>query len=76
MNSDARFEARLRNNLLRLWLSGVVLNTLILFWIGAGKFSTLTLVLIALGLASLNAVIGGLIYLALLALYKKRKLFH
>jgi hypothetical protein len=37
-----------------------------------GKILPLTLVLIALGLASLNTFISGLIYLALLALYKKQ----
>jgi hypothetical protein len=71
MKQDAGFEARLRKNLLRLWLAGVVLNTAILLWVGAGKFSTVTLLLIALGLANLNAFIGSLIYFTLLTLYKK-----
>lgn len=70
------FEARLRKNLLLLWLLGAIINSAILFWIGAGKFSTVSLVLTALGLASLNALIGALIYFALLALYKKRKFLH
>jgi apolipoprotein N-acyltransferase len=76
MKHDTRFEARLRNNLVRLWLAGVAVNTAILFWIGFEKLSTPTLLLIALGLASLNAVIGGAIYFALLALYKKGKSLH
>ncbi|MGQ9805593.1 MAG: hypothetical protein ACUVRP_05885 [Chlorobiales bacterium] len=70
------FEARLRKNLLRLWFLGVIINTTILFWIGAGKFTTVSLALISLGLASLNAVIGAVIYFTLLAFYKKGKLFH
>ncbi len=70
------FEARLRKNLLRLWLLGIMVNTIILFWVGAGNFSIIALLLIALGLASLNAIIAGLIYLALLAFYKRGKFFH
>ncbi len=73
MKHDTRFEARLRNNLVRLWLAGVAINTAILFWVGFEKFSTLTLLLIALGLASLNALVSGAIYFALLARYKKGK---
>lgn len=70
------FEARLRKNLVRIWLLGVIINTAILFWIGVGKFSSVALLLIALGLAFLNAIISVLIYLALLALYKKGKFFN
>lgn len=70
------FKVRLRKNLLYLWLLGVIINTTILFWIGAGKFTTVSLALIALGLASLNAVIGAAIYFALLAFYKNAKCFH
>ena len=75
MKHDTRFEARLRNNLVRLWLAGVALNTAILFWIGIGKLSTMTLLLIALGLATLNAIVSGAIYFALLARYKKGNRF-
>ncbi len=75
MNNDARFEARLRNNLLRLWLSGVAFNTLILFWIGVEKLSTLTLILIALGLATLNAITSAMIYIFIVR-YKHRKFNH
>ncbi len=66
------FEAQLRKNLLRLWALGAIINSAILFWVGAGKLPTAMLIEIALGLAGLNALIGAVIYIVIM-LYKQGK---
>ncbi|MFN3560304.1 MAG: hypothetical protein ACK4XY_05745 [Chloroherpetonaceae bacterium] len=72
MKHDARFEARLRNNLLRLWLAGVVLNTLILFSSDTEKLPMTLLLFIALILAGLNAGVSAAIYLLVMRYKRKR----
>lgn len=66
------FKARLRKNLLRLWLLGAIVNATILVWIGAEKLPLAALLLIGLGLASLNAIVGVGIYALILRIRNQK----